>query len=102
MTTTMAAGATGPAWSHARSEGPGHHRSAGPARAHAGWKWSGEDERSAGTFGTAGSEHAVVMAEGLVMAGDCGAREEDDRRDENKARDDNYPRRSLVEPRRPR
>jgi len=105
VTTAMAAGTTGSARTHARSEGPGHHRrTAGPTGAHAGWKWSREDEHPAGrgTFGTAGTKHAVVMAEGegLIMPGDCGASEEDDRHDENNAGDDHHPRRSLVEPRR--
>jgi hypothetical protein len=40
----------------------------------------------------------VVIAIGLVVPGDCGAGEEDNRHDENNASDDHHPRRSLVEP----
>jgi hypothetical protein len=40
----------------------------------------------------------MVVAVGLVVPGDCGAGEEDNRRDENDASDDHDPRRGLVEP----
>ena len=101
MTAAMAAGTTVPARPHVRPEGPRHHWRAGPTGAHAGRKWSREDEHSARrTVGTAGSKHAVVMTEGLIMPGDCGASKEDDRHDENDARDNHHPRRHLVEPRR--
>src|SRR5689334_10668493 len=103
MTSALAAGTTVPAWPHVRSEGPWHHRrTAGPTGAHAGRQWSREDEHPTGrrTVGTAGSKHAVVMTEGLIMPGDCGAGEEDDRHDENDARDNHHPRRHLIEPRR--
>ena len=103
VTTAMAAGTTGPARTHARPEGPWHHRTAGPTGAHARWKWPREHEHSPGrrTFRTARTKHAVVMAEGLIMPGDCGASEEDDRHNENNARHDHHPRCNLVEPRRP-
>ena len=94
MTTAMAARP------HARTEGPRHHRTTGPTGAHAGWEWrTWDDEHPFGTFGPARTKHAVMMAEGLVMPGDCGASEEDNRHDENRAGDDHHPRRSLVEPR---
>jgi hypothetical protein len=97
MTTAMAARA------HTRTVGPWHHRrTARPAGAHAGRKWSArEDEHPFGTFGTARTVHAVVMAEeGLIMPGNCRAGEEDNRHHENRAGDNHHPRRSLIEPRR--
>jgi hypothetical protein len=42
------------------------------------------------------------MAEGLIVTGDGGAGEEDNRHDEDNAGDDHDPCRNLVEPRRPR
>jgi hypothetical protein len=97
---------------HAGATGTGHHRhhrrTAGPTRTHArGRRSTREDEqplsgswrRAAGTARTAGTEHAVVvMAIWLVMPGDCGAGEEDNRHDENNAGDDHHPCRNLVEP----
>jgi hypothetical protein len=96
MTTAVTAWA---ARTHARAEGSRHHRTAGPTGAHAGWKWSWEDDHPVGTFRTARAKHAVVMTEGLIMPGDEGAGEEDNRHDENRACDDYHPRRGLVEPR---
>lgn len=99
MTTAMAAGTAGPTRPHAGAEGSWHHRrTARPAGAGA-----GDDEHPAGgTFRTARTEHAVVMAERLVMPANHCAREEDDRHDENDPGDDHYPRGNLVQPRRPR
>jgi hypothetical protein len=93
MTTAMTAR------THARAEGSRHHRTAGPTGAHAGGKWSWEDDHPVGAFRTARTKHAVVMTEGLIMPGDEGAGEEDNRHDENRAGDDYHPRRGLVEPR---
>jgi hypothetical protein len=39
----------------------------------------------------------MVLAEGVVMPGDRGTGEEDDRHHENDAGDDHHPRRDLVE-----
>ena len=78
---------TRPAGTHAR----GKRRPAGEVRPLSG-PWSG-------AVGTLGTEHAVVvMAEGVVVSGDRGAGEENDRHHENDASDDHYPRRYLVEP----
>src|SRR6516225_1911464 len=94
MTPAMAA------WTHARAEGPWHHRATGPTGAHPWWKRSTrEDVHPFGTFGTARTIHAVVRAERMIMPRDRGAGEEDDRHDENRAGDNHHPRRSLVEPR---
>ena len=95
----MAAWTTGSARTHTGAEGTWHHRSTGPTGAHARGKWSGEDDHSFGTSGTAGTIHAVVMTERVIMPGDEGTGEEDDRHDENRAGDNHHPRRSLVEPR---
>lgn len=85
---------------HTRAEGPRHHRTAGPTRAHPRRNWSTrEDEHPLGAFGSARTKHAVVRAERVIMPGDRGASEEDNRDDENRAGDDHHPRRSLVEPR---
>ena len=94
--------AAGSARTHARSEGPWHHRrTAGPTGAHAGWKLSWEEHPTGRrTFGTAGTKHAVVIAERVLMPGDGSASEEDNRHDENNAGDDHHPRRGLEEPRR--
>ena len=101
MTTAMAAWPTWSARTHTRAKGPRHHRTAGPTGAHPRWQWSTrEDEHPFGTFGTARTKHAVVRAERVIMPGDRGASEEDNRHDENRAGDDHHPRRSLVEPRR--
>jgi hypothetical protein len=86
------------AWTHTRAEGPWHHRAAGPTGAHPGWKRPTREDVH--PFGTARTKHAVVRAERMIMPGDRGASEEDDRHDENRAGDDHHPRRSLVEPRR--
>ena len=92
-----------PTGTHARAEGPRHHRrTAGPTGAHPGWKWSWEYVHPFGTFGTARTKHAVVMVEGAIVPADCRAGEEDNRHDENSAGDDHYPRRNLVKPRRSR
>jgi hypothetical protein len=90
----MAAGRTG---AHAGAEGSWHHRrTARPAGA-------GDDEHAAGgTFRTARTEHAVVMAERVVTPANHCASEEDDRHDENDSGDDHHPRGDLVQPRRPR
>jgi hypothetical protein len=102
ITVAMAAWSM-PTRTHARAEGPRHHRrTAGPTGAHPGWKWSWEYEHPFGTFGTARTKHAVVMVEGAILPADCRASEEDNRHDENSAGDDHYPRRNLVKPRRSR
>jgi hypothetical protein len=93
MTTAMPAGTTR---THTRAEGSWHHRSAGPAGAHAGWKRSWEDDHPLGTFGTI---HAAVMPEWVIVPGDESTGEEDHRDHENCAGDDHYPGRDLVEPR---
>ena len=99
MTTAVAARTSGPTRTHTGAEGSRHHRAAGP---HARGKRSWQHDHSFRTFWTAGSEHAVVMTERVILPGDEGAGEEDDRDDENSPSDDHDPRRSLVEPRGPR
>lgn len=101
----MTSGTTRPTRSHARSERARHHRrTTGPTGAHAWRKWARENRYPSrkGSFGTAGEKHPVVMAEGLIVTGDGGAGEEDNRHDEDNAGDDHDPCRNLVEPRRPR
>src|ERR1700757_1965141 len=93
MTTAVAAWATR---THTRAEGSRHHRAAGPAGAHARRKWSRKNDHS---FGTAGAIHAVVRTERLIVPGNEGPGEEDDRHDENRAGDDDYPGRGLIEAR---
>ena len=100
MTTAMAAWTTGTARTHTRAEGSRHHRAAGPTGPRARGKWSWEDDHAFRTLRTAGAIHPVVMTERVIMPGDEGAGEEDDRHDENSAGDDHYPGRSLVEARR--
>jgi hypothetical protein len=96
MTTAMAAWTTR---THTGAEGAWHHRPTGPTGAHARGKWSGKDDHSFGTSRTAGTVHAVVT-ERVIMPGDEGAGEEDDRHDENSAGNDHYPGRSLIKTRR--
>jgi hypothetical protein len=103
--TTRPAGSTGLAGS-TRAEGPRHHRrTTGPPGAHTRGKWSTwEDRRPLArrrTFRPFGTEQAMVVVM-MVMAGDRGAGEEDDRHHENDAGDDHDPRRDLVKPGRPR
>jgi hypothetical protein len=93
MTTAMAAR------THTGAEGSWHHRPAGPPGAHTRGKWSGKDDHSFGTAGTAGTVHAVVMTERVILPGDEGAGEEDHRHDENRAGNDHYPGRSLIKAR---
>jgi hypothetical protein len=95
----MAAWTTGSARTHTGAEGTWHHRPTGPTGAHARGKWSGKDDHSFGTSGTAGTIHAVVMTERVIMPGDEGTGEEDDRHDENSAGNDHYPGRSLIKTR---
>jgi len=97
VTTAMAAWTTG---THTRAEGSRHHRAAGPTGPHARGKWSWEDDHAFRTLRTAGAKHPVVMTERVILPGDEGAGEEDDRHDENSAGDDHHPGRSLVEARR--
>jgi len=97
--TAVATWTTGPAGTHTGAEGPRHHRAAGPTRAHAGRKWSWENDHSLGPAGTAWAVHAVVVTERVIMPGDECAGEEDDRHDENRAGDDHYPGRSLIQTR---
>jgi hypothetical protein len=92
MTTAMAT------WTHTRAEGSWHHRAAGIAGTHAGWKWPWEDDHPLGPSRTAGTKHAVVMTERVILPADESTGEEDHRDDENRAGDDHYPRRGLVEP----
>jgi hypothetical protein len=100
MTTAMAAWThTGAARTHTGAEGTWHHRPTGPTGTHARGKRSGKDDHSFGTSGTAGTIHAVVMTERVIIAGDEGAGEEDDRQDENSAGNDDYPGRSLIKTR---
>ena len=100
MTAAMGAWTTGSARTHAGAEGTWHHRAAGPTGTHARGEWSRKDDHSFGTSGTAGTIHAVVMTERVIIPGDEGAGEEDDRQDENSAGNDHYPGRSLVQTRR--
>jgi hypothetical protein len=95
---TRATGAT-------RPEGPRHHRRAtGPTGSHARGKWSARKERprtrrcAIGTLGIERTVHAVVVMV-IVMPGDCGTGEEDNRHHENDSCDDHHPRRDLVEAR---
>jgi hypothetical protein len=96
--TTMTAAMS--ARTHTRAEGPRHHRAAGPAGPHAGWKWPRDNDHPFGTSWAARTPHSVVRPEGALTPGDKGAGEEDNRDDENRAGDDYHPRRDLVEPRR--
>jgi hypothetical protein len=96
MATAMAAWPTGSARTHTGAEGTWHHRPTGPTGAHARGKWSGKDDHS---FGTAGTIHAVVMTERVIIPGDEGTGEEDDRHDENSAGNDHHPGRSLIKTR---
>jgi hypothetical protein len=97
VTTAMAAWTTR---THTRAEGSRHHRAAGPTGPRARGKRSWEDDHAFRTLGTAGAKHPVVMTERVIVPGDEGAGEEDDRHDENSASDDHHPGRSLVEARR--
>lgn len=99
MATAMAAWTTGSARTHTGAEGTWHHRPTGPTGAHARGKWSGNDDHSFGTAGTAGTIHAVVMTEWVIMPGDERTGKEDDRHDENRAGNDHYPGRSLIKTR---
>jgi hypothetical protein len=96
MAATMAAWPTGP---HAGAERAWHHRPTRPTGAHARGKWSGKDDHSFGASGTAGTIHAVMMTERVIIPGDEGTGEEDDRNDENGAGNDHYPGRSLIKTR---
>jgi hypothetical protein len=96
MTTAMAAWPTGSARTHTGAEGTWHHRPTGPTGAHARGKWSGKDDHS---FGTAGTIHAVVLTERVIMPGDEGTGEEDDRHDENSAGNNHHPGGSLIKTR---
>ena len=99
MTTAVAAWTTGSARTHTGAEGAWHHRPTGPTGAHARGKRSGKDDHSFGTPGTAGTVHAVVMTERVIIPGDEGTGEEDDRHNENRAGNDHYPGRSLIKTR---
>jgi hypothetical protein len=95
----MAAWTTGSARTHPGAERTWHHRPTGPTGAHARGKWSGKDDHSFGTSGTAGTVHAVVMTERVIIPGDEGTGEEDDRHDEHSAGNDHNPGRSLIKTR---
>ena len=99
MTAAMAAWTTGSGRTHTGTERTWHHRPTGPTGTHARGKWSGKDDHSFGTSGTAGTVHAVVMTERVIIAGDEGTGEKDDRQDENRAGNDDYPGRSLIKTR---
>jgi hypothetical protein len=92
----MTAWPTGSARTHTGAERTRHHRPTGPTGAHARGKWSGKDDHS---FGTAGTIHAVVRTERVIMPGDEGTGEEDDRDNENSAGDNHHPGRSLIKTR---
>jgi hypothetical protein len=96
---TMATWTTGSAWTHTGAEGAWHHRPTRPTGANARGKWSGKDDHSFGASGTAGTIHAVVMTERVIIPGDEGTSEEDDRHDENGAGNDHDPGRSLIKTR---
>jgi hypothetical protein len=91
------------------AEGSGHGWATWPtgARARARSEWSAGKNRPRPIWrraiGAIGIERTVaavgVMV--LVMPGDCGTGEEDDRNHEHDARDDHHPRRGLVEARVP-
>jgi hypothetical protein len=103
--TAVAAGSPGSTGrTGTRAERSWHHwRAAGPTGGHAGRERSRENERPTGrTLRAARTEHAGVMTEGTIVPTDHRANEEDDGHDENNAGDDDYPRRNLVEARRPR
>jgi hypothetical protein len=98
-------GSAGAARTHAGTTGA----HAGTARTHTRGRRStrGDEPLSSSGRRTAGTawrpaavtDHVmVVIAIRLVMPGNCGAGEEDNRHDENNAGNDHHPRRSLVEP----